>query len=71
MALPFDPEDPPEAPPKGYHPLVWRLAWTMWTEHQPDLTGFCRARSCRDAWAPWPCEQLHLAAAGLNGARRS
>jgi len=68
MALLFDPEDPPEAPPKGSHPLIWRLAWTMWTEHQQDITGCCRASSCRARWQEWPCEQHHLAVAGLNAA---
>jgi len=68
MALLFDPEDPPEVPPKGSHPLIWRLAWMMWTEHQQDITGCCRASSCRARWQEWPCEQHHLAVSGLHAA---
>src|SRR6266704_4851719 len=30
MALLFDPEDSPEVPPKGSHPLIWRLAGVSW-----------------------------------------
>jgi hypothetical protein len=64
----FDSEEPPEEPPKGTDPLVWRLAWTVWMEHQIDVTGFCRARTCRDVWAPWPCDRSGLGTAGLEAA---
>ena len=66
--IPFNPDNPPEEPPRGAHPLIWRLAWQVRSDHVPDADGFCLARSCRTCWAHWPCHPRRLAEAGLAAA---
>ncbi len=66
--IPFNPLDPPEEPPRGAHPLIWRLARQAWSDHVPDADGFCLARSCRERSAYWPCQPRRLAEAGLAAA---
>ena len=66
--IPFNRNDPPEDPPRGAHPLIWRLAWQLRRDHIPDDDGFCLARRCREAATYWPCPPRRLADAGLDAA---
>jgi 8-oxo-dGTP pyrophosphatase MutT (NUDIX family) len=65
VRLPFDPEDPPSEPPAGADPLMWRLAYTVHSEHLPEWEGWCKAPSCRGIGARWRCRSSKLAALGL------
>src|SRR5947207_15212688 len=65
VRLSFDPVDPPADPPAGADPLMWRLAYALHREHQPEWEGPCRATSCRNVGARWPCPPSKLAEVGL------
>jgi hypothetical protein len=58
-------DNPPEAAPEGADPLIWRLAYGLFRDHQPGGGGECA--SChRQA----PCEWRLLAQAGFQKALR-
>jgi hypothetical protein len=63
--LPYDPEDPPPEPPPGSDPLVWRLAYGLHSDHQPDSYGWCVV--CRPL-TTWPCNSSRLSAVGFAAA---
>jgi hypothetical protein len=65
-ALPFDPEDPPDAAPRGCDRLTWQLARQLYRDHTLAIDGRCHARTCRDGYvADWPCQGRQLAETGL------
>ena len=68
MRVQFDPENPPKEPPRGVDPLLWRISYQVWTDHQPAADNLCLARTCRDVFCPWPCPQYRLGAVGLLAA---
>jgi hypothetical protein len=63
----FDLEDPPDEPPEGADPLVWRMATAIRAVHQPDATSCC---VCCAGSEPWPCAPSRLAARGYRLALR-
>jgi hypothetical protein len=65
VRLPFDPENPPERPPAASEPLVWRLAYRIHRDHQPDQDGRCVL--CRPP-TTWPCPGSRLSARGFLAA---
>ncbi|NJC63912.1 hypothetical protein HC028_05230 [Planosporangium flavigriseum] len=67
----FDQQNPPAQPPRGADPLLWRLSYQVWTDHQPAVDQFCQAGACRDAFRPWPCPPRRFAMVGLLAAAGS
>jgi hypothetical protein len=64
----FDRANPPKEPPRGVDPLLWRLSYQVWTDHQPAADRFCQAGTCRLAFCLWPCPKHRLATVGLLAA---
>jgi hypothetical protein len=64
----FDRANPPKEPPRGADPLLWRLSYQVWTDHQPAADRFCQAGTCRLAFCLWPCPKHRLATVGLLAA---
>lgn len=67
QALPFDPQNPPFAPPQGTaQPATWRLAMGLFRAHRPvaDVAEGDEA-ACRTCEAVWPCGARELAVRGL------
>jgi hypothetical protein len=62
--VPFDPADPPAAPPPGCgDELLWHVAYDLHRAHTDiDTDGFCRCREFS------PCAGSRLAALGLTAA---
>ena len=58
---------PPEDPPVGHpDPLGYRVAWAVWTRHQPRLGRFTRVCADPMCGSDWLCATA-LAAARLMG----
>lgn len=68
MRVPYDVEDPPARPPEGSDPLMWRLAYAVHCDHQPDAAGYCTAGTCGVLRVPWPCSPSRLSALGFSAA---
>lgn len=67
QALPFDPQNPPFAPPQGTaQPATWRLAMGLFRAHRPEGdVAEGEEASCRTCEAVWPCGARELALRGL------
>jgi hypothetical protein len=66
VILPFDIANPPEDPPPGADRLLWILAYSLHSEHQPGTDGLCLAGSCGGINPnPWPCRASKLAQGGF------
>jgi hypothetical protein len=59
----WDPERPPAEPPEGADPLLWRLAFGLYSDHRPHNDGFCV--TCGEFW---PCAPRRLADQGFAAA---
>lgn len=64
MKLTFDGEDPPAEPPPQAERLMWRLAYQVNRDHQPDGQGLCGASTC-GSLTGWPCAAHRLAHTGF------
>ena len=51
---------PPETPPAGAHPVIWRLARALWLAHSAGADNFCS--SCK---LFWPCSERMAAESAL------
>jgi hypothetical protein len=64
--LPCELANPPEDAPEGADRMLWLLAWSLHSEHQPGPDGLCLAGSCGGANPePFPCPASKLAQAGF------
>lgn len=65
--LPFDPQNPPFAPPQGTaQPATWRLAMGLFRAHRPaEEAAEGEQPKCRTCEASWPCTARELAILGL------
>lgn len=67
MNMPYDIDNPPQEPPPGCDPILWKVAYALREEHVEGPDGFCVAAACRRAASLWPCPKRNLADVGLMG----